>query len=324
MINPHQILYFFDDGFAECTFVSAYSVLQLASRPIKITLAYSELSQHSKELAERFTQKYPLQTELLPLQLDLPDVQGSHISSAALGRLKAFDRFSERVLYLDGDTIALKDVTPLFELDLHGAPIAAALCPTHLSWWYKSRHKSRIGYKRNLAVTNHRLEALNRTELSNCINSGVLLVDPDQVRKLGLMSQFSDIERAAQLRWHDQDLINLVFEDNIRILDSRYNSIWGNVAMSNRAFPRSLREASKTSRSDPVILHYAGKQKPWKPERWKPLARVKDHLFRRKQLSFRRQFWTLTDSLEAEIGLELFKGVDRSTGIRALQRTGAS
>jgi lipopolysaccharide biosynthesis glycosyltransferase len=72
------------------------------------------------------------------------------------------------------------------------------------------------------------------------------------------------IERDPEaLQFHDQDAINAVLHQRIRILDQRWNVQTAMFRTGQRSFPQRFEEI-RTACRDPAIIHYAGSDKPWR------------------------------------------------------------
>jgi lipopolysaccharide biosynthesis glycosyltransferase len=268
---------------------------------VKIHLFHGPLVDENLTAVIKFCNAYKERASEIDFRDRLPDVGGSHITKFALARLAVLMNFDNRVLYLDGDTLIRKDLTELLNTDLGSCAIGAALCPTHLSWWYKSRSSIRPGYHRNSKVVNERLAATGLTDLTTYVNSGVLLVDPARIRELEFADTFSDLTIAASYRWHDQDHINILLKDYIHLIDSKFNSIWGNLGFRNLVFPRAIRKAQRLAMTDPTIIHFAGKQKPWRFDKVRFGMKIRRLLTRRVEVQFINEWLEVRESLFGEI-----------------------
>jgi lipopolysaccharide biosynthesis glycosyltransferase len=154
----------------------------------------------------------------------------------------------DRLLYLDADTFVVADFMSLAELDLAGAPLAAV---------------------QNVATPTQqdRLAALGIAEPSHTLNSGVLLMDLARMRAEDLLGQvvLTTAERADELQWPDQDVLNLVCAGRWQALHPRYNVQnsffeWGPLA-ERVLGPSALAEAL----AQPAVVHFEGPSlcKPW-------------------------------------------------------------
>jgi len=80
-------------------------------------------------------------------------------------------------------------------------------------------------------------------------NAGVLLINVKAWRKENVSAQLIDLANKYmdKIDWWDQDILNIFFYKNWKTMDSRYNTLlYADVLPEN-----------------PVILHYAGREKPW-------------------------------------------------------------
>ena len=149
----------------------------------------------------------------------------------------------DKVLYLDVDTIVLKDLSELYNTDLQETYCGVV----------EDYHLVRF------ADMNKKLS------LKHYFNSGVLLLNTKKIREENLCSKMlkTYIDNGANFYHHDQDVLNLVFNDNITILHPKYN--W---MISNLDYPQLMVEKFyKISRQEHQInklgiIHYV-RLKPW-------------------------------------------------------------
>lgn len=144
----------------------------------------------------------------------------------------------DRVLYLDGDILVLKDLKELYNTDMEGK--AFAMAPNISD--YKSVKIFSIG--------------------KTYYNSGVILMDLNKCRKEKVTAKMLkfvnnnfkyfiyDKKGHKSFLYPDQDLINIVMKDNIKTLSKKWNAqyIYGCCIWKF---------------DDSGIIHYIGPQKPW-------------------------------------------------------------
>lgn len=149
----------------------------------------------------------------------------------------------DRVLYLDADIIVQGSIVGLWNSDLEGKAFGAV---TDYFMNQDIEYKSR----------------LMRCE-DSYVNTGVLLIDLSILRKI---YQFDIImqyirENGKQFRFHDQEVINALFYQEMKILDEKYNYI-----CMYRNLWDPIVYKMKDERSDICIYHYAlSGNKPWNP-----------------------------------------------------------
>jgi lipopolysaccharide biosynthesis glycosyltransferase len=186
------------------------------------------------------------------------------IDPAAVEHLPSLDRFGrivwlrfllprllpsvDRVLYLDADTLVLGSLEPLLEIDLAGLPLAAVSNVVEEDLW---------PHVRSLGVDDPR----------HFFNSGVLLMDLARMRAEGSVDALLRVavERSDELRWPDQDALNIVFAGRWHQLHPRWNaqnSLWGWRPRADHVFGRATVEEAI---SDPGVVHFEGPLvcKPW-------------------------------------------------------------
>jgi lipopolysaccharide biosynthesis glycosyltransferase len=195
-----------------------------------------------------------------------PDAVEVHgVDPARVRHLPAVDRFGhvvwlrfllgellpagvDRVLYLDADTLVVDDLTALADRDLRGAPLAAV--PNVM-----------------LDADEERLRQLTGGRAPAFLNSGVLLLDLHQWRRDDLAGQIVAAARAhaSEIRWPDQDVLNLVFADRWHRLPARYNAQNSYLSWRRRA-ERTLGAAEvEEALRQPAVVHFEGPLvcKPW-------------------------------------------------------------
>ena len=158
------------------------------------------------------------------------------------------------VLYCDIDTLVCRDLAELFETPLHGKAMGVVL-----------EHRSHKG--------SHFNERLGMPlDCPGYFNSGVLLMDLDVFRKQGLTEKILQYaaEYADRLTCPDQDALNGALCHNLEPMHPRWN--WHD-GLTRLILKRSVRSAMNRGATledavdaalRPGILHYQGKNKPWR------------------------------------------------------------
>lgn len=151
-----------------------------------------------------------------------------------------------RVLYIDPDTLIINSIKALWDTDLRGNLFAAC---AHTG-------------KTELANDINRL----RLGTEKYYNSGVLLIDLDAARREIVPQELFKFasEHRRELLLPDQDMLNAMFPT--RILDLP-DILWNYDA---RNYSNYYLRTSGEANTDWVmkntgILHFCGKEKPWKP-----------------------------------------------------------
>ena len=173
----------------------------------------------------------------------------------------------ERVLYLDGDTIVMDDLGPLWATDLGGATVAAV---TNVFEPWNS------GWPTELPIT------------KPYFNAGVVIFDLERMRSMGATRRILDFALTRdEWPFGDQDSVNAVLADERRELHPRWN-VQNSVMHFDEAFdvldPGQVREA----RENPGIRHWEGpgRNKPW--NYMTPRAHREAYLRHRRRTPWRR------------------------------------
>lgn len=175
-------------------------------------------------------------------------------NSVVLARLlcdKILPQTVNRILYLDGDTIVLRDLEELWEIDLANCSIGACIEPT---------------------VDINRKRQLNMEEFPY-FNSGVLLIDLEKCRQEKTFEKIIEYYRQndGKLFAPDQDAINGCLKGKIFVLAPKYN-----FANTYYFYPYKTlckiagksgfvdRRIYDESMSYPTIIHFLGEERPWR------------------------------------------------------------
>ena len=162
----------------------------------------------------------------------------------------------DKVLYIDSDTIVNKDLQELFNVNVDEYYIAGSF----------DLHVSKIpNYEKKLGIKN----------MGQYINAGVALMNTKKMREDKLEKKFSDFIPTLSKRglgFQDQDIINAICYENIKLLSPTYNVFVNIFYVYENSMPSLLldccsnEEWNKLRRNDSKImkiLHWAGGTKPW-------------------------------------------------------------
>lgn len=155
----------------------------------------------------------------------------------------------DRAIYLDCDIVVLGDISELYNMELDGNIVAAGKDIMH-------------GASKNYVISELGLD------VSNYINSGVLLIDSKAFREEKIKEKcFEELAVRPNLRYPDQDIINIVCSGRIKYLPRKWNYIWHyHIIRDNPSLNLSPEEQAQyiEDAKDISILHYTSSIKPWK------------------------------------------------------------
>lgn len=155
----------------------------------------------------------------------------------------------ERVLYLDVDTVV---INPLTELET---------IPFGDAWFMACSH-----VRRSLTKLNQVRLGMDLGKDTPYLNSGVILFHLPRFREGLTMEAIREYanERKHSLLLPDQDILTALCGDRAALLDPLRYNLSDRVLAFYNADPRHPQRDLDWVRENSVIIHYCGKNKPWK------------------------------------------------------------
>lgn len=193
---------------------------------------------------------------------DMLRVQISHNKKETYYRFVIPNLFHEydKVLYLDCDLVAIKDVATLYNTKLSKDEWLACVHDTYVQCAVKKGFPyfcSKLGMQSPV----------------NYFQAGVLLFNIHPCIQNNLSNKlFSTLEKLKTPMFDDQDVINVVCEDHVHFLDLKWNVEWHLLRCWVRDYASVLScanvEEYENAYRNPWIIHYCGQEKPWEyPDR---------------------------------------------------------
>lgn len=184
------------------------------------------------------------------LKMSFPVGEKLHITKAAYYRLflsELLPQDIDKVLYLDGDLIVRHSLLPLWEIDLGEHAIAAAHDGSSgvIEFYNRLKYPFELGY----------------------FNSGVLLINLKYWREHQVVKVFeSYMEKHANvIKYHDQDVLNVVFCEKKILIPIKYNLQHGFLEKKSMTYDYwKLEHEVLEARQDPYIVHFTFRDKPWR------------------------------------------------------------
>lgn len=174
-----------------------------------------------------------------------------HVSTAALNKFNLGNEFStlNKILYLDGDIIAQRGLSPLYNIDIDG--VYAAAVKDAKAMRYKPPVNERLG--------------VSKVEY---FNSGVMLLNLKKIREDDIYSKLIDYRIHGKNFFMDQDALNVVFGEKVRYLPMQYNcmtSLAGVIPLEDLKQFYPLEEIKNKDEiyHQAYIFHLTTKYKPW-------------------------------------------------------------
>lgn len=153
----------------------------------------------------------------------------------------------ERILYLDVDLVVINPLRELYESDFEGNCCIAC---THTARLLTMLNRAR----------------LNMPESAHYINTGVMLLNIPLLRK---RLSLNDVCRYAEKNFHrlilpDQDIFSALCGDSVKLADTMVYNLSDRILKLNNLDPEKPARTLEWVRENSVIIHYFGKNKPWK------------------------------------------------------------
>ena len=154
----------------------------------------------------------------------------------------------DRILYLDPDLVVLHSLRELYQIDFGTCLFAAA---SHI----ESRTFRELNRRR-----------LHLSEHAKYLNSGVMMMNLALLRKESPQTIIDYIQsHKATLLLPDQDVLNALYADRTVPLDPLvYNLGEKYLRLKNLHLPPAEKLTLDWVRSNTAIVHYYGRNKPWK------------------------------------------------------------
>lgn len=158
----------------------------------------------------------------------------------------------DKVLYFDGDMIALTDVAELYySTELGNNLIASSRDYAGLCHCYKEGDERRF----------YREKVLGLSNVDNYILSGTLVINVPEFNKLYDAKELMRIAESREWRQHDQDVLNVICENRILLVDGGWDYLqdFGWI----KYLPDWLKKEYEETAKNIKVAHFAGQRKPW-------------------------------------------------------------
>lgn len=153
----------------------------------------------------------------------------------------------DRILYLDVDLVVINSLQELYNTDFEGNYYVAC---SHVKEILTKFNQLRLGVE----------------EVVPYINTGVMVMNLTALRENLTIEQ---IRETAQKKMHtfllpDQDLLTVMHGERIKLVDTMRYNLGDRLLSYHNANPRNQPLDLQWVRNNVVIIHYYGKNKPWK------------------------------------------------------------
>ena len=153
----------------------------------------------------------------------------------------------DRILYLDVDIVVINSLEALYQTDFEGNYLAAC---THVQRFLTEFNRVRLGAEKDAPY----------------INTGVMLLNLPLLREATRLEDIRDYagKKKNALLLPDQDIMTALYGDHIKLLDTLRYNLSDRILSAHNADPKNEKLTLDWVRQNGVIIHYFGKNKPWK------------------------------------------------------------
>lgn len=209
-----------------------------------------------KHIADSYKQEVIIHKISSEIFKDSPT--NSLISSAAYNRISAPDILSieeNNCIYMDSDMIVNGSFKELINIDLKDKAVGVVIDQS----CDDIRHYNRLDYNQE----------------KNYFNSGLLLINLKVWRKENITKRVLDyiLNNRESIKFHDQDALNYILQDLTHLLPLKYN-VQYSFFFKEPLIARCRWSEMKEAVTEPIIIHYTNKLKPWYRECTHPYKNV--------------------------------------------------
>jgi lipopolysaccharide biosynthesis glycosyltransferase len=248
MLPVIEVCFTINDQYVKHVVTTIYSILHSNQKNIfRFYIICDNLSEDSRSSFSRLSFRFKGRCSFEYCSVDtslFSDIKLSidYISIHTYYRFMLADLLSksDKILYLDADILVQGDLLELWETNLEDY-YAAGVADLYID---KIDYKKEIGFSKN----------------DFYINAGVILFNLDAIRWDNISKKLLSVakELSEKVRFQDQDILNIVFRDKIKVIPDKFNFTMDNM----QKYPNQISSA--------VILHYNGGGKPWHGKRNRP------------------------------------------------------
>ncbi len=179
-----------------------------------------------------------------------------HVSDETFFKLFVPKLFPEykKIMFCDADILFKDDPSKLFRIDMGMKKIAAAPC--HL--WHGIIQNNSEAYE-------YTINQLKIKNLDSYFQAGVLLFQPPYITQQDIQT-ILHLAETREFLCMDQDILNAVFQEDLYLLNSRWNYETSQPTFRRNSIPymnEIHRKRWIQAGKNPAVIHYSGEEKPW-------------------------------------------------------------
>lgn len=155
----------------------------------------------------------------------------------------------DKVLYLDPDLVVNKSIRNLYDMDFEGNYFIAT---THVRKFMLFINRIRMGAKKENVYMNTGVMMMNLKELK------------EVVKKEEIYAFIKKKKHSMILP--DQDILYALYGDKVKLIDDKIYNLSDRMIAINNLSKKNVKIDKKWVEENNVIVHFYGRNKPWKPD----------------------------------------------------------
>ena len=266
-----NICYATNDAYAKYMMISLYSLMcnSSATRYYDVIVLSHDISNVYYEQAAKLMEHFPnFKVRFVDMTFFHHYVENKmsyYITPETNYRLAILGdlfRNYDKMLYLDCDVIVEDDVAKLFDTDLGDYALGGCIMIESI---YLALSKKALFYKNApINITNYFKNIVEIEHHENYINAGVALFNLNKCRSLVTLDDALNFLNSRELIYNDQDVLNKLFNNSMKLLDIRWNYTINIPQYANSIKPKIREKYEPLLRDKPGIIHFVSINKPWK------------------------------------------------------------
>lgn len=253
--NKITVVYATDYGYLRYTIVSAFSLLKNVTDGNEIELVIlvpSDMPITADEMVKKALSEFNnFSVRLIRMgnEFDHVNLTIAHITSPTYYRLLLPNMLpdTDKCIYIDGDTIVNGDIAQLWK-EAIGDNLVAGVKAFDF-------YKNDINVRKTLEYVDN--------EIFVYVNAGVLVFNLKEMRAANSSEAFMKL-LPNQYPCQDQDIINIGCKGRIKTISMCYNTMTKYAMAPLAQIGKWVTEEEyETSKTNPVIIHFADRVKPW-------------------------------------------------------------
>lgn len=200
------------------------SILENTSRACSLFILDGGILPNTRQQIQETAQRYPHLQDIEFIHVDIkrfasfPNLMHFSLNTYFRYLIPELKPELQKALYIDSDMIITADVGKLFDTDMQGKPLAAVP--------YRDEHPDLNHFVRSQKDESIK-QMLELPDTHLYFNAGLLVMDCDYFRQHGWVTRLFELtaEKAAILKYPDQDILNLLTCCNYHVLDDSWNAV---------------------------------------------------------------------------------------------------